>query len=103
MDRLNELTDGKPRELVDLYLVQAEELLQGIDEALAAKASVRLAELAHKLCGSSATCGMTGIVPTLHQLEDLASANQLAECAAPSAEARRQFTLLREYFDSRPR
>jgi HPt (histidine-containing phosphotransfer) domain-containing protein len=72
VDCLRESASDDPemlKELVELYLQQAEEQLNELREAIEKGESKEIYRLAHKLVGSSATCGMIAIVPSLVELE----------------------------------
>src|ERR1700728_1954771 len=59
--RLRDVSDDDPpriRRLVEIYLDQAASLLIGLQLAIDACAPDRLAEAAHKLLGSSISCGV---------------------------------------------
>lgn len=57
------------REIAREYLDQAEEILALMRLALEKSDVPEMQRLAHKLGGSSATCGMVAIVPSLATLE----------------------------------
>lgn len=72
LKRLQKLTYGNPakfREMIDLYLNQADELMGKLDTAVKVGAAKDVEQLAHKLCGASSTCGMNAIVAPLRELE----------------------------------
>ncbi|PYI88686.1 MAG: hypothetical protein DME26_03060, partial [Verrucomicrobia bacterium] len=61
-ERLQELRGDDPdqlRELIDLYLAQAEELIGALGAAIETSSAREIERLAHKFVGSSVTCGMT--------------------------------------------
>ena len=100
LDRLREMTDGDSqsvRDLVDVYLDQADELIGSLHAAIQANSASDVARWAHKLGGSSATCGMTGIVTPLHELEHSTKPGQSPENQHLLAEARRQLELSRQF------
>ena len=100
LERLREMTDDDPksrRELVDLYLAQAEELMQALQAARQAGSARDLERAAHILGGSSSTCGMTGLVAPLRELEQLGSAGRLPENEQLLTEARRQLDRIRQF------
>ena len=73
-DRLREITCGDEQlfaEISGQYVAQAEEILTEIEAAIEDEDHVRVSQLAHKLAGSSATCGMNAVVDSLQQLENL--------------------------------
>lgn len=72
--RLREITGNDEallKEISDQYLDQAELILTEIEAAIENDDHVQVSQLAHKLVGSSATCGMNGIVASLQKLEIL--------------------------------
>ena len=82
LERLREMAENDPeqvRDLVRLYLTQAEELMNRLQAALQSRSAADVARVAHKLGGSSSTCGMTGIVAPLRELEQLGNAGKLPE------------------------
>lgn len=72
MTRLREMVDDDPecmRALVDLYLAESSELMNRLRAAIRDGSAVETEWAAHKFGGSSATCGMIGIVASLRELE----------------------------------
>jgi HPt (histidine-containing phosphotransfer) domain-containing protein len=71
------------RELLDMYLEQADEILQGLQMAISGGSAADVDHLAHKLAGSSAVCGVKGMIAPLRELEksgrtgDLENADEL--------------------------
>jgi CheY-like chemotaxis protein len=103
MARLREMADDDEaalRELADLYLVQADELMGRLRAAVQAGAAVETERLAHQLGGSSATCGMTGIVAPLRALEEESKTGPSNENASLIREADRQLGRIRAYLAS---
>jgi PAS domain S-box-containing protein len=99
LKRLQRIALGDPQkvqELVGLYLVQSDELLKELAEALQAGSAAQVAHVAHKLCGSSASCGMNAVVPALRELERLGRENQLAQAEPVLAEACRLMDIVRD-------
>ena len=75
-NRLREVTGDNTELLADIaqqYLAQADEIMAELETAVKNLQMEDISRLAHKLSGSSATCGMNGIVGSLRQLEDLDS------------------------------
>jgi len=71
-ERLTEITGPEPenfRRIASDYLEQAEEILALMVLAIERRDPLELSRLAHKLGGSSSSCGMTCIVPSLAKLE----------------------------------
>ncbi|MES2570448.1 MAG: response regulator [Verrucomicrobiota bacterium] len=66
------------RDLVRMYLEQADDIMSRLDGALKSGAALEVNRLAHKLAGASAICGMVALVPLLNELEQLGLSNQLA-------------------------
>jgi HPt (histidine-containing phosphotransfer) domain-containing protein len=67
------------KELVDLYLTQADETVASLRSAFQTDAVGEVAKLAHKLAGSSAACGARGMMHALRTLEQRAKNNQLSD------------------------
>ncbi len=100
LERLREMSSDDPHiqdELIALYLQQADELMPGLHAALQAKAGGEVERLAHKLGGASSTCGMTGIVSSLRELERLGRVGQLPEDDELFTEASRQLRRVRNF------
>lgn len=70
------------RELVDMYLTQADEIVSGLQAALQAGEADEVKELAHKLAGSSAVCGVNAMVQPLRTMEQRARDRQLDDADA---------------------
>jgi HPt (histidine-containing phosphotransfer) domain-containing protein len=87
------------RRLATNYLKQADELLVGLHQSILRCAAEEVRRLAHKLVGSSSTCGMTAVVPVLRRLEQLGEAGQLGEASELHEEAVRQVERVRRYLD----
>jgi HPt (histidine-containing phosphotransfer) domain-containing protein len=80
LSRLEEFTGGDPeqfRELTDLYLSQAMEQVPRLRQAVASGAPREVEQLAHKLAGSSSTCGMVRISPPLRSMEEKARSGSM--------------------------
>jgi CheY-like chemotaxis protein len=81
VEQLNEVLGSNPEqvhELTTFYLAQADELLRSLRAAIEAGVPAEVGHIAHKLVGSSATCGMRAVVSPLRELERLGSAGQLS-------------------------
>jgi PAS domain S-box-containing protein len=76
----------KAQELASLYMTQARGLLENLEKALNSEALPDVEYFAHKLAGSSASCGMPTLLPPLRKLEQCARARAL-----PALEGRRLF------------
>jgi CheY-like chemotaxis protein/HPt (histidine-containing phosphotransfer) domain-containing protein len=69
------------RSLAATYLEQADEIMPALADAVAAGTAPKINTLAHKLAGSSASCGMTALVPLLRELEQMGRTGELATAA----------------------
>ncbi len=105
--RLRELTDGTEAglvELVSLYLDQTTMQMEQLAGAVRGGRTDEVRRIAHSCAGASATCGVTGLVSLLRELERLANESKLngadALCAAAAREFARVRTCLEPY--SRP-
>jgi HPt (histidine-containing phosphotransfer) domain-containing protein len=70
------------RDLLALYFEHADELLAQLRAATRSAESSEVQALAHKLAGSSATCGMRSVVLGLRELERKAESGALADASA---------------------
>jgi two-component system sensor histidine kinase/response regulator len=96
--RLNEITGNNPdmlRQISHDYLEQAEEILTRLVVAIERGSARDVHQLAHKLCGSSASCGMRAIVPPLARLEQLGKSSHLAEATSYQLDAAHQLARIR--------
>ena len=103
IERLNDFAGGSLEvfnELAALYFKQTTEQIDAMRQALHAGDPARLAQVAHSCGGASATCGMTGIVPLLRQLEQLGDAGQLPAASALLPEIEREFSRLKSYLET---
>ena len=107
MDRLLDFANGDPanlRELVDLYLQQTAKQLAQLNAALAARNKDEVKRLAHSCSGASSTCGMTGIVPSLRELERQGNEGLQSNADQLANDANREFeriqSFLTDYLDT---
>ena len=80
MERLLEMAEDDPKqmkELAGMYLDQAEELVTSLATAIQTGSAAETEKLAHKLAGSSSTCGMTAVVAPLREIERQGHEGQL--------------------------
>ena len=107
MDRLLDFANGDQenlRELVELYLQQTAKQIDLLAAAVESGNGSDVKRLAHSCAGASSTCGMSGIVPLLRELERQGqeelrpNAGQLA--ADTGLEFARIQKFLAEYLDS---
>ena len=81
LQRLTELTRGKPeklRGLIDRYLRETGEMMESLGAAVEAASAADIRRWAHKLGGTSATCGMTALLPPLRELEKRSQAGDIS-------------------------
>ena len=93
LEYLEEITQRQPhklRELVAAFAIEVEETMSGIGASISAGDWDETEALAHRLSGTSATCGMVGLVAPLHDLEMLAKVGGRASNQALYREARYQ-------------
>ncbi len=104
VERLEEISGGNPgrlHELVGLYLLQADELIEEARIAIKAGAAAEVARLVHKLVGSSSTCGMKAVVPPLQELERRAKEGQLCGVDQLLDEANHELESIRSHLVNR--
>jgi CheY-like chemotaxis protein/HPt (histidine-containing phosphotransfer) domain-containing protein len=88
IQRLAEATDSDPeqlRELIELYLRQSSEVMKDLEFAIQTGTSREVERLAHKYFGASANCGMTAILGSLRELEQMGRSNELGGAAKSCA------------------
>ena len=74
LERLRDVTEDDPEvtvRLVDLFLSQTNPMLGQLGSALRDNSAPEVARLAHKLLGSSLSCGVVGFGPPLRALEKM--------------------------------
>jgi len=100
LERLTEITGRDTamfQQIVHDYLEQAEEILSSLVLAIEDRSATEVRELAHKLCGSSDSCGMQAIVPPLRRLEQLGLAGQFDQTHELHQDAVRQLNRIRRF------
>jgi two-component system, sensor histidine kinase and response regulator len=99
LQRLSEVSDGPEelRELIDLYLQQSNEMLEGLRVAIRSGEAGALERCAHKFLGASANCGMTAILPPLRKLETMGRSGRLEGAEQTYADATRQLGRIKEF------
>ena len=70
--------EEEARALVAIYAEQANELFERLNGAVTVLATAEIEHVAHKLAGSSASCGFTALVAPLRELEHAARLGQLS-------------------------
>jgi CheY-like chemotaxis protein/HPt (histidine-containing phosphotransfer) domain-containing protein len=101
VQRLIEVSDGPEqlRELVDLYLLQSNDLIKDLGEAIRSGEAKEVARLAHKCVGASASCGMNAILPALRELERIGKSGYLHGAEQLHADARGQLDRIQRYLN----
>ena len=102
LDRLRDVNDDDPeriRRLVDIYLTQAVPLLADLQAAIETNSADALARAAHKLVGSSLSCGVKAFTGPLRKLEQLGLAGELAEAPALLDQVRQTFPCVRMFLN----
>jgi HPt (histidine-containing phosphotransfer) domain-containing protein len=69
------------RELIEMYLAQADEMLGTMQKAIAADQADEVERLAHKLAGSSAACGAAEMMHLLRGLEENGREKRMTDAA----------------------
>ena len=101
MDRLRDITDDEPdrmQQLIDLYLTQAGPMLDGLNEAIQTNSSGDVARIAHKLVGSSVSCGVEAFTYPLRELERLGQEGDLSGAPALFDDVRHKFPRVQNVF-----
>jgi CheY-like chemotaxis protein len=101
IDRLRDATDDEPdrmQRLIDLYLTQAAPMLDGLGEAIQTNASSEVARIAHKLVGSSVSCGVEAFTQPLRELERLGHEGDLTGAPALFDDVRDKFPRVQSVF-----
>lgn len=93
MDRLLEMVNHEPaqlREIVQMYLAESDRVMLELRASVQAGDWGETERLAHRLGGTSATCGMIGLVRPLRELEMTAGEGRWSKNQALLLEAARQ-------------
>ena len=83
------------RELIEMYLAQADTMLGELRTAVAAARPTTIDQLAHKLAGSSAVCGVPAMTKSLRVLEQRGRDRQLSDADQLLARTTEQLELCR--------
>ena len=100
IQRLAEATDSDPeqlRKLIELYLRQSSESMKDLEAAIQTGTCREVERLAHKYFGASANCGMTAILGSLRELEQMGRSNELGGAAKSYACAGEQLNRIRQF------
>jgi len=88
--------DARMRDLVRLYSKQMAEQASLLEAAIAAGAAGEVRRIAHRCAGSSASCGMVGVVPPLRDLERMGKERRLADAPRAFADFERRLKLVHD-------
>jgi CheY-like chemotaxis protein/HPt (histidine-containing phosphotransfer) domain-containing protein len=102
IDQLRDITDNEPdrmRRLIDIYLTQAAPMLDELNAAIQANSSGEVSRLAHKLVGSSISCGVQAFTQPLRELERLGNEGDLSRANALFEDVRHQLPRVQGAFD----
>jgi HPt (histidine-containing phosphotransfer) domain-containing protein len=100
LDALLDATGGDPAflaEMIDSFLVDADEQFAAIDTALAGGVAGDVRRAAHSLKSNSATFGALHLAETCRQIEELAKSEELGAIPALAALARSQFAGVKDH------
>jgi HPt (histidine-containing phosphotransfer) domain-containing protein len=100
LQRLSEIGEDDPavmRQLADLYLEQADETRQKLQEAIKVGSAKEAQFLAHRWSGASSTCGMPRLLVPLQELELRAKRGQLSGASELFAQASRELERVRQW------
>jgi two-component system, sensor histidine kinase and response regulator len=106
MARLLDVAGGmvEVQELVDIYLTQMAEDVEGLHAAIEAGAAEDVSRIAHRCVGGSMTCGMTVLVAPLRDLERMGNDGRLEGADGLSAklteELKKVTAYLREHLSA---
>ena len=102
IDRLRDVTDNEParmRRLINIYLAQTAPMLDELGAAIQSNSSEETARLAHKLVGSSISCGVEAFTLPLRELEQLGRRGDLSQANALFDDVRHKFPRVQRAFD----
>ena len=101
IDRLREVAHDQAdqlQELIDLYLVEAGPMLDGLGHAIRSNASGEVARIAHEFVGCSLFCGVEAFTQPLRALERLGQEGNLSGADALLADVRHKFPHVQSAF-----
>ena len=102
INQLRDVSDNEPatmRRLVGLYLTQAAPMLDELNVAIQTSATGEVARLAHKLVGSSISCGVQAFTQPLRELERLGNEGDLSGANPLFDDVRHKFPRVKSAFD----
>jgi CheY-like chemotaxis protein len=88
--------DARRRDLIGLYSKQMAEQVPLLEAAIAKGSAEDVRQIAHRCAGSSASCGMLGVVPPLRDLERMGKERRLADAPRAFAELERRLGMVRD-------
>ena len=83
-------------QLIGLYARQMAEQVPLLGAAIAAGAAGEVRRIAHRCAGSSASCGVLGVVSPLRELERMGKERRLADAPRVFAELEQQLEKVRD-------
>jgi HPt (histidine-containing phosphotransfer) domain-containing protein len=86
------------QQLIDLYLTQTVPMLDSLNEAIQTNSSGDVARIAHKLVGSSVSCGVEAFTQSLRELERLGHEGNLSGAHALFDDVRHKFPRVQSVF-----
>ncbi len=86
------------QELIDLYLVEAGPMLDGLGQAIRSNSSGEVARIAHEFVGCSLFCGVDAFTQPLRALERLGQQGNLSGADALLADVRHKFPRVQSAF-----
>jgi len=102
LERLTEVSNGKEEKMqrhLKTFLLQADEISQGLAIALRIGNARDVRMLAHKFVGASSSLGMVAVVPSLSQLEQMGDGGTLEGGTEVYNEFTRQLARVRQFID----
>ena len=100
-DRLREVAHDQAdqlQELIDLYLVEAGPMLDGLGQAIRTNSSGEVARIAHEFVGCSLFCGVEAFTQPLRALERLGRQGNLSGAEALLADVHHKFPHVQSAF-----
>ena len=99
LERLNEVSanEEKLQRHLKTFLLQADEISQGLAIAIRIGNARDVRLLAHKFVGASSSLGMVAMVPSLSQLEQMGDAGTLEGATEAYSEFLRQLERVRQF------
>ncbi|MEW6159811.1 MAG: ATP-binding protein, partial [Verrucomicrobiota bacterium] len=102
LQRLQSLAYNDPvkvQRMIKIYFTQADDLMSKLETAIQDGIAADINFYAHKLAGSSSTCGINIVALPMQELEQKASANDLADAARLFAAAKTGLSRARQIID----